>query len=62
MNELLGLQVAVVEPVLDLLEVQEEVIGADSLWPNQAFLGVGPEAFDAVDGGRSADVLPLGVA
>ena len=40
-----------VEAVLHLLEVEEEVIGADSVVPEQAFLGVGPEAFDSVDRG-----------
>lgn len=62
MNELLGLQVAVVESVLDLLEVEQEVLCADVVGAKQPLLRVGPKAFDPVDRGRSGHVLALHVA
>lgn len=49
---------ASVEAVFRLLQVQEEVIVGHPVIPEQADLGISPEALDPVDRGRAADSTP----
>jgi hypothetical protein len=61
-DELLGLEMAMVEPVLDLLEIEEEVVRADAMGPQETLFRIGPEPLDAVDGSRTPNVLPFAVS